>query len=108
MSSGSTSSTLINSLWAPGANASRSARLFRMAVLAVAGSLIMVISAQIAVPMWPVPMTMQTFAATLIGAAYGWRLGGVTVALYLAEGAMGLPVFSSGGSLASLASCQLN
>jgi biotin transport system substrate-specific component len=39
-------------------------------------------------------MTMQTLVVLLIGAAYGWRLGGATVALYLAQGAMGLPVFA--------------
>jgi len=52
--------------------------------------------------MWPVPMTMQTFAVMVIGAAYGGRLGGATVALYLAEGAVGLPVFANGGGVASL------
>ena len=41
-------------------------------------------------------MTLQTFAVFLIGLTYGWRLGGVTVALYLLEGALGLPVFSGG------------
>ncbi|MCH2287958.1 MAG: biotin transporter BioY, partial [SAR324 cluster bacterium] len=35
-------------------------------------------------------------AVFLIGLTYGWRLGGVTVALYLLEGALGLPVFSGG------------
>ncbi|MAZ04259.1 MAG: biotin transporter BioY [Sneathiella sp.] len=103
MSVGSTSSPLIDSLWTANAEASRSAKLFRLAILALAGSMIIAISAQIAVPMWPVPMTMQTLAVTMIGATYGWRLGGATVALYLAEGAMGLPVFAGGGSLASLA-----
>ncbi|WP_340150189.1 biotin transporter BioY [uncultured Sneathiella sp.] len=102
MSVGSTSSPLIDSLWTADAEASRSAKLFRLAILALAGSMIIAVSAQIAVPMWPVPMTMQTLAVTMIGATYGWRLGGATVALYVAEGAMGLPVFSGGGSLASL------
>ncbi|MEX1036151.1 MAG: biotin transporter BioY [Sneathiella sp.] len=103
MSIGSTSSPLINSLWATDADASRSAKLFRLAILAFAGTILLALSAQASVPMWPVPMTMQTFAVTIIGATYGWRLGGATVALYLAEGAMGLPVFANGGSLASLA-----
>ena len=52
--------------------------------------------------MWPVPMTMQTFAVLLIGFAYGSRLGAATVALYLAEGAVGLPVFTGGGGVAHL------
>lgn len=103
MSSSETSSTLIGALWSVDVDASRLEKFFRIAVLAFAGTALLAISAQISVPMWPVPMTMQTFAVVLIGAAYGGRLGGATVALYLAEGAMGLPVFSNGGSLASLA-----
>jgi biotin transport system substrate-specific component len=46
------------------------------------------------VPFYPVPMTMQTMAVLVLGMAYGWRLGGATVVLYLAEGALGLPVFA--------------
>jgi biotin transport system substrate-specific component len=40
-------------------------------------------------------MTMQTLVVLLIGATYGWRLGGATVLLYLAEGMFGLPVFAN-------------
>ena len=68
--------------------------LARNVLLAVAGSLLLWVSAKVHVPFWPVPMTMQTFAVTVIGMAFGWRLGGATVLLYLAEGASGLPVFS--------------
>jgi len=39
-------------------------------------------------------MTLQTLVVLIIGMAYGWRLGGATVALYLAQGAIGLPVFA--------------
>ena len=39
-------------------------------------------------------MTMQTFVVVLIGMLYGWKLGVFTVALYLFEGAIGLPVFA--------------
>jgi len=39
-------------------------------------------------------MTMQTFVVLIIGTAFGWRLGAATVVLYLAQGAMGLPVFA--------------
>lgn len=63
------------------------------AALAIAGSLLIAVCAQIAVPMWPVPMTMQTFAVLLVGATLGWRLGMASVFLYLLEGASGLPVF---------------
>lgn len=102
MASSESSSTLIGALWSVDSDASRLEKLFRITVLALAGTALLAISAQISVPMWPVPMTMQTFAVVLIGAAYGWRLGGATVALYLAEGAMGLPVFANAGSVASL------
>ena len=43
-------------------------------------------------------MTMQTFAVTLIGALYGWRLGALTVVAWLAQGALGLPVFAGGAA----------
>jgi biotin transport system substrate-specific component len=54
---------------------------------------------RIALPFTPVPITGQTFAVLLAGAALGWRLGAASQALYLALGAVGLPVFTeaSGG-----------
>jgi biotin transport system substrate-specific component len=67
----------------------------RAAVLMIAGTALLTLSAKVQVPFYPVPMTMQTLVVLLIGAAYGWRLGGATVALYLAEGALGLPVFAN-------------
>ena len=67
--------------------------LMRAVLLAVAGSLLLWASAKISVPFWPVPMTMQPFVVLGLGAAFGWRLGMATVALYLLEGALGLPVF---------------
>ena len=48
--------------------------------------------------MFPVPMTMQTFAVTLIGALYGWRLGTITVLTWLGEAALGFPVLAGGAS----------
>ena len=77
-------------------------RTLRNIGLAIAGSLLLALTAHIKIPFWPVPMTMQTFAVMVIGMAYGWRLGMATVALYLAEGAMGLPVFASGAGIAYL------
>lgn len=64
----------------------------------VLGTLFLALSSYIEVPMVPVPVTMQTFAVTLIGALYGWRLGALTIAAWLAEGAVGLPVLASGAS----------
>ncbi|HEX5780096.1 MAG TPA: biotin transporter BioY [Xanthobacteraceae bacterium] len=66
----------------------------RNVLLAIGGSLLLTLSAKINVPFYPVPMTMQTFAVLLIGAAFGWRLGAATVLLYLAQGAFGFPVFA--------------
>ena len=62
--------------------------------LAIAGSLLLWLSAKVQVPFWPVPMTLQVLALLLIAATFGLRWGVATVALYLAEGAMGLPVFA--------------
>ena len=90
---------LIDTLW-PSRGAAASLRGLRLAVLVAAGTALMALSAKVQVLMWPVPMTMQTFAVLVIGMAYGWRLGGVTLLAYLAEGAAGLPVFASGAGVA--------
>ena len=79
-----------------GKSDSNTQRTIRYGILALAGSTLIALCAQIAVPFFPVPITLQTFAVFLIGLTYGWRLGGITVALYLLEGALGLPVFSGG------------
>lgn len=63
-------------------------------VCMVLGSLLLTASAKVQVPFWPVPMTMQTLAVLVIGMAYGSRLAGATVLLYLAQGVAGLPVFA--------------
>ena len=68
--------------------------LARNIMLAVGGSLLLWAPAKLQVPFYPVPMTMQTFVVLVIGTVYGWRLGAATVALYLLEGALGLPVFA--------------
>lgn len=71
-----------------------SSAALRNVALAVVGALALWLSAKIQVPFYPVPMTMQTFVVLIIGSTYGWRLGAATVALYLAQGALGLPVFA--------------
>ena len=81
------SPTLADTLW--------SQSVPRNLLLALGGSLALVISAKAQVPFWPVPMTMQTFVVLVIGMTFGWRLGAATVLLYLAEGATGLPVFAN-------------
>jgi len=66
--------------------------------LAFVASAVIAIAAQISVPMFPVPMTLQTLAISVIGLTFGARLAGATLLLYLAEGAIGLPVFANGGA----------
>ena len=70
----------------------------RAALLAIAGSVLLIVSAKVQVPMWPVPMTMQSFVVLFLGAALGPRLGAASVALYLAQGFAGLPVFAIPGA----------
>jgi biotin transport system substrate-specific component len=67
--------------------------------LVVGGAALTAIAAQIQIPMWPVPMTMQTLAVLLVGAALGAKRGALSLSLYLALGAAGLPVFASAKSL---------
>lgn len=83
-----THSTIVDRVWPT------DRPLLRSIILVVFGSLLLTLSAKVLVPFWPVHMTMQTGVVLLIGAAYGWRLGVATVIFYLAQGALGLPVFT--------------
>jgi len=93
------SSTFADALWPT----TKDRSVLRAGLLVLAGTALIAICAKIQVPMWPVPMTMQVFAVLLVGLAYGARLGFVTVLAYLAEGAIGLPVFAGGGGFGYLA-----
>jgi biotin transport system substrate-specific component len=84
------SSTLAMNLWSE-----RRYPALRAVLLVLVGSAILIISAKIKVPFYPVPMTLQTFAVMAIAAAYGSRLAVATVLAYLAEGLFGLPVFTN-------------
>ena len=66
-------------------------------VLVVAAAALTALAAQwrILLPFTPVPITGQTFAVLLTGAALGWKLGASGQMLYVAVGALGAPVFSS-------------
>jgi biotin transport system substrate-specific component len=68
-------------------------------VVAAAGLTALAAQWRIYLPFTPVPITGQTFAVLLTGAALGWKLGAAGQLLYLAVGALGAPVFSdaSGG-----------
>jgi biotin transport system substrate-specific component len=76
-----------------GATQGAAARL-KEAALVIAGIALLAVSAKVAVPMWPVPITMGTFAVLTIGAAYGARLGLVTILGYMLIGAAGFDVFA--------------
>ena len=88
--------TVAGALWP----ASRANSLLRAAILVAAGTLALAVAAKLQVPFWPVPVTMQSLVVLALGAAFGWRLAGVTLLAYLAQGAAGLPVFASGSGLA--------
>jgi len=68
----------------------------RNVALVVAASLLIAISAQISIPLKPVPRTLQPVAILLVGAALGSRRGASAAALYLLEGLSGMPVFAGG------------
>lgn len=68
------------------------------AIKAIIGSLFIALLAQVSIPLQPVPITGQTLGVTIVGFALGKRAGVASVALYLLEGAIGLPVFANGSS----------
>ncbi|MCB2110706.1 MAG: biotin transporter BioY [Defluviimonas sp.] len=63
-------------------------------LMVLGGTALIALAAQITVPMLPVPMTLQTLAILVVGLSFGARMGALTLIAYLAEGAMGLPVFA--------------
>jgi biotin transport system substrate-specific component len=83
-----------------------SRRLVTDVILVAAGAGLTSLMAQIAIPLWPVPLTMQTFAVLFVGATLGPVRGALSMALYLVLGVVGLPVFSgaASGSLFALSS----
>ncbi|MEX0279201.1 MAG: biotin transporter BioY [Ruegeria sp.] len=66
----------------------------KQVVLVALGIAALAVAAKIKVPMWPVPITMGTFAVLTIGTAYGARLGLITMLGYLLVGALGFDVFA--------------
>lgn len=87
--------TAIQTLGAPWKRVFVSSRA-RQTALVIGGSLIVALCARITIPLpfTPVPLTVQNFGVLLIGLLLGSRRGFAALALYLAEGAVGLPVFS--------------
>lgn len=72
----------------------------RTVAILIAGSALITLAAKISVPVWPVPVTLQTLAVAFLAAIAGKKLGVGIVLAYLAQGMVGLPVFASGGGLA--------
>ena len=89
--------TISSTIWPAAKNS-----LLKQALLAFIGTLLLAVSAKVNIPFWPVPFTMQTFVVLILGIAYGSKLGFATGLLYLAEGAIGLPVFATGSGFAYL------
>jgi biotin transport system substrate-specific component len=71
-----------------------SALRVKQAAMVVLGIMALAIMAKVKVPMWPVPITMGTFAVLTIGATYGPRLGLTTILGYMVIGALGFDVFA--------------
>ena len=69
-------------------------KILKFIFLALIGTILLAISSKIKIPFYPVPMTMQTLVVLSIGVILGWKLGLVTIILYLFEGLIGLPVFA--------------
>ena len=72
----------------------KQSKILRNVFIALMGSILLAISSKVKIPFYPVPMTMQTLVILFLGITLGWKLGVATVALYLFEGIIGLPVFS--------------
>jgi len=67
-------------------------------VLLVLFSAFVALTAQVEIPLWPVPLTLQTLGVLFTGAVLGSRRGTLALLLYLTEGTLGLPVFAGGAS----------
>lgn len=76
------------------ARESRTLNLLRNAALIIGFSLFVGLCSHVTIPLWPVPITLQTLGVLLAGAALGSKRGGLALLLYLAEGVLGLPVFA--------------
>jgi biotin transport system substrate-specific component len=85
---------------APAIPATSRASVLRRSLSIGLATLIVALSAQVLVPVpfSPVPMTLQPLAVLAVGGLLGWSAGVAALLLYIALGAMGLPVFAGGGS----------
>ncbi|MBM3191985.1 MAG: biotin transporter BioY [Chlamydiae bacterium] len=68
------------------------------ALQVLVGSLFLTLLALVKIPMYPVPVTLQTLAVFLLGLGLGARKGALACILYLVEASLGAPVLSGGTS----------
>ena len=90
---------LKTALHADGSVAEQSSSLIKQAGIVICASAVIAVCSRLILPLpfTPVPLTLGNFAVLLVGLALGSRRGFAAAALYLAWGAMGLPVFSPAG-----------
>lgn len=77
----------------------RTISLLKQVVIVICASAVITVCARLIVPLpfTPVPLTLANFGVLLVGLTLGSRRGFAAAALYLAWGAMGLPVFAASG-----------
>jgi biotin transport system substrate-specific component len=85
--------TIAATLW-PSRSAAQPGLTLRSLALVAGGVCLITLGAKASVPFWPVPLTLQTLAISVVAAAYGLRLGVATVGAYLLAGLLGAPVFA--------------
>lgn len=102
-----TASSTTATVAAPAANAASTSR--RAIIVAIAKPVVFAVllalatmAGRIPIPGTPVPITLQTFVVMVAALTMTWRQAGAAIALYLAAGAAGLPVFAGGASTAAL------
>lgn len=75
-------------------DAGRPASLLGQFGIVIGASLLLTLSAKVSIPFFPVPMTLQSMVVLMLGVWLGPRLALAALALYLAQGAAGFPVFA--------------
>ena len=78
------------------ADESSAHHLARCLILSALGAALTAVGSRIAIPFWPVPLTLQVFFVLLCGIALGARWGAAAQVQYVAAGVMGLPIFAAG------------
>ena len=86
--------------WAWNAQETRGTAALRAGEIVLVGTLFVAACAHVSIPLYftPVPLTLQPFAVLVLGLLLGPRMAFATLLTYLAEGAVGLPVFAPGAA----------